>query len=116
MKRILNMSFKLKFLLLFTLIFVVGFTVFLILGFKADKWFTGWVIFGCITIIPNIYYFANKAKIDNKKHHYVRRYSGKIDTEKPRVIQSLVLVGISICFGPFILLGAIIGTLLGGTI
>ncbi|MCR5350193.1 MAG: hypothetical protein K6E20_04285 [Acholeplasmatales bacterium] len=116
MKKILNMSFKLKFLLIYTLILIIGFAIFFVMGFKFDKWFNGWVIFGCITIIPNLFYFSYKAKLDSKGYHTVKRYSGKQVNQKPRWFQSLICIGVSICFGPAILLGSIIATLMGASI
>ena len=110
------MSFKTKFLILYSLILVFGFVLFFVIGFKLDKWFTGWVIFGCITIIPNLYYFSVKAKIDNKKVHKVVTSSNRTKDDHPRILQSLLCIGVSICFGPAILLASIIATLLGATI
>ena len=115
MKKKFELSFKAKFLILYSSILLLGFVLFFIIGFSSDKWFYAWLTFGVITIVPNVYYFILKYRIDTKNTHSYQSHT-KLRVRKPRFIPSLFYALASFCFGPIILTGIVLATLLGAAI
>ncbi len=111
-----KLSYRLMLILIYSAFILIGFTLFFAVGFGTDKWFNAWLAFGIFTMIPNVYYMSIKAKKDNQRFHAFRANNGKVITEKPRFIQSVLIALASLCFGPIILTGIVLATLLGAAI
>ena len=110
------LSTRMIFIIAYSIFVVLGFILFFAIGFSTEKWFTAWLAFGLLSIIPNEYYMSHKAKIDNRRFTRTKIYNGKVVTEKPRFIQSVCIAIASICFGPAIIIGILIAVALGSTI